>query len=246
MGEVVEFKFGEKGIRAVVIDDAPWWVAKDVCGVLGLDDVRRAVERLDDDEKLSGEILQSGQKREMWLMNESGLYSLILRSNKPEAKAFKKWITSEVLPSIRKTGGYGHSVEMTEIEKSKEAAKVFIDLVNPPDSGKILLAHSVCKKHNLPVDILPSYAEERVTFSMSFLLKKNEISISAQKVNRKLVEVGILEEKTRHGSHGDKKFFVITKAGEKYGKNLISPQNPRETQPHWYEDTFSELIKMVA
>lgn len=71
MGDVVEFKFGEKGVRAVVINDVPWWVAKDVCGVLGLDDVRRAVERLDDDEKLSGEILQSGQNREMWLMNES-------------------------------------------------------------------------------------------------------------------------------------------------------------------------------
>lgn len=93
-------------IRVETIGGEPWFVAKDLCEILELEDVRRAVEPLDDDEKLTGEILQSGQNRKMWLVNESGMYALVIRSRKPEAKAFRRWVTSEVLPSIRKTGKY--------------------------------------------------------------------------------------------------------------------------------------------
>lgn len=93
-------------LRTKVIDGNPWFVAKDLCEILELEDVRRAVEPLDEDEKLTGEIFQSGQMRSMWLVNESGLYALVIRSRKPEAKKFRKWVTSEVLPSIRKTGRY--------------------------------------------------------------------------------------------------------------------------------------------
>ena len=102
------YTYNEKDVqlRTRVIDGNPWFVAKDLCEILELDDVRRAVEPLDDDEKLSGEILQSGQMRSMWLVNESGMYTLIIRSRKPEAKRFRKWVTGEVLPSIRKTGRY--------------------------------------------------------------------------------------------------------------------------------------------
>ena len=102
------YTYNEKDVqlRTRVIDGNPWFVAKDLCEILELDDVRRAVEPLDDDEKLTGEILQSGQMRSMWLVNESGMYTLIIRSRKPEAKNFRKWVTGEVLPSIRKTGRY--------------------------------------------------------------------------------------------------------------------------------------------
>lgn len=102
------YTYNEKDVklRTQMIDGEPWFVAKDLCDILELNDVRRAVEPLDDDEKLSGELLQSGQRRSMWFVNESGMYTLIIRSNKPEAKKFRKWVTSEVLPSIRKTGRY--------------------------------------------------------------------------------------------------------------------------------------------
>lgn len=100
------FNPSNQPIRVEMIDNEPWFVAKDLCDILELNDVRRAVEPLDDDEKLSGEILQSGQRRSMWLVSESGMYALVIRSNKPEAKALRKWVTSEVLPSIRKTGRY--------------------------------------------------------------------------------------------------------------------------------------------
>ena len=79
-------------IRVIERDGDPWWVAKDVCDALGLSDVSMSVATLDDDEKLTQVMLVSGQRRCVWLINEPGLYSLILRSRKPEAKAFKRWI----------------------------------------------------------------------------------------------------------------------------------------------------------
>lgn len=87
-------------------DGEPWFVAADLLGALELD--RKALERLDPDEKGTDSIRTPGGTQEMTVVNESGLYSLILGSRKAEAKRFKKWITSEVLPSIRKTGRYSH------------------------------------------------------------------------------------------------------------------------------------------
>lgn len=104
--QVYTYNESDVKVRVRMIDENPWFVAKDLCDYLELSDVRRAVEPLDDDEKLSGEILQSGQKRSMWLVNESGMYALVIRSNKPKAREFRKWITNEVLPSLRKTGRY--------------------------------------------------------------------------------------------------------------------------------------------
>ena len=89
-------------------DGEPWWLAADVCSVLDLGNVGQAINRLDADEK-SDIISNDGTPGNPTkaIINESGLYSLILGSRKPEAKAFKKWVTSEVLPQIRKTGSYG-------------------------------------------------------------------------------------------------------------------------------------------
>lgn len=103
---LVSFDFRDNTVRSVVIDNEPWFIAKDVCEVLELADVSKACSRLDEDEKLVRVLFVSGQNRDSLFINESGLYSLILTSRKPQAKEFKKWITSEVLPSIRKTGKY--------------------------------------------------------------------------------------------------------------------------------------------
>lgn len=101
------FNFNENEVRIHRDKNGkPWFIAKDVCDVLGLSNITEALRNLDGDE-LTSEILKSGnQGREMKLVSESGLYALVIRSNKPNAKKFRKWITSEVLPSIRKTGGY--------------------------------------------------------------------------------------------------------------------------------------------
>ena len=93
-------------VRMVMRGDEPWWVLADVCRVLELKEPHRVAARLDEDEKGSHLVTTLGGPQEMTIINESGLYSVILRSNKPEAKAFKRWITHEVLPSIRRTGSY--------------------------------------------------------------------------------------------------------------------------------------------
>ena len=93
----------------VVTDEqgSPWFVAADVCAALGLPDTHKAVCRLDDDEKGVASIHTPGGVQSMTTVNEPGLYSLILGSRKPEAKRFKRWVTHEVLPAIRRTGHYG-------------------------------------------------------------------------------------------------------------------------------------------
>ena len=87
------------------LEGEPWFVAADVCRALGLGNSSKAIMPLDDDEKGITISDTLGGKQEMTTINEPGLYSLILRSRKPEAKAFKRWITHEVIPAIRKTGG---------------------------------------------------------------------------------------------------------------------------------------------
>lgn len=98
-------EFGK--IRVEEIGQDPWFIAKDVCTALDLTNITETLKRLDEDELSSTEVIDSiGRKQRMYIVNESGLYNLILQSRKIEAKKFKKWITSEVIPSIRKNGGY--------------------------------------------------------------------------------------------------------------------------------------------
>lgn len=104
--------FAYQGRQIRVINDEqgmPWFVAADVCAVLALPDTHKAVGRLDDDEKATATVPTLGGTQSMTTINESGLYSLILGSRKPEARAFKRWVTHEVLPTIRRTGQYAVS-----------------------------------------------------------------------------------------------------------------------------------------
>lgn len=107
MNNMQIFKYENNDVRTVEMNDEPWFVLKDVCGVLGLSNHKVTAQRLDRDEVSQTYLTDSiGRKQETTVINESGLYSVILRSDKPEAKPFRKWVTSEVLPSIRKNGGY--------------------------------------------------------------------------------------------------------------------------------------------
>lgn len=112
-------------VRVVMRDGEPWFVAKDVCECLDLGNPSQAIARLEDDERwlISNEALRANG--ETAVVSEPGLYSLVLGSRKPEAKAFKRWVTHEVLPSIRKTGGYG--------------IRTVDDMINDPDTAIRLL-----------------------------------------------------------------------------------------------------------
>lgn len=103
-------------VRTMVIDNEPWVVGKDVAEILGYKDTSDAMRRhVDDEDKLTRRFTDSGQNREMYIINESGLYSLILSSKMPNARKFKRWVTSEVLPAIRKTGSYQKPMSQVEM-----------------------------------------------------------------------------------------------------------------------------------
>lgn len=116
MSEMQIFEKAEFGkVRVVERDGQPWFVAKDVCECLELTDVSKTISLLDDDEKGTNSIRTLGGEQQMLVISEPGLYSLIFRSRKPEAKAFKRWIIHEVVPSIRKRGLYATEAVMDRI-----------------------------------------------------------------------------------------------------------------------------------
>lgn len=101
------FNFNGQKVRTLIINNEPYFVGKDVADILGYQNPQKAIrDHVDFDDKLTEQIVQSGQNREMIIINESGLYSLILSSKLPQAKEFKRWVTSEVLPQIRMQGAY--------------------------------------------------------------------------------------------------------------------------------------------
>lgn len=107
MNKVTIFKYEEnKLVRTLNQNGEPWFVLRDVCEVLGLGNSRMVADRLDEDEKGVSQIDTLGGVQNATIISESGLYNVILRSDKPEAKPFRKWVTAVVLPSIRKNGGY--------------------------------------------------------------------------------------------------------------------------------------------
>lgn len=100
------FHYNGARLRTIVKDGEPWFVARDVCDILEIGNASMALERLDDDEKGISLIETPGGKQKVGVVNEAGLYALVLGSRKQEARQFKRWVTHEVLPSIRKTGSY--------------------------------------------------------------------------------------------------------------------------------------------
>ena len=114
MSDLKVFAYGEQQVRTVLSEGEPWWVLTDVCRVLGLKRADSTARKLDDDEKGTHLVSTLRGKQQVITVNESGLYAVILRSDKPEAKKFKRWVTHEVLPSIRQTGAYAVSTQAPE------------------------------------------------------------------------------------------------------------------------------------
>lgn len=107
MDEIQAFNFNDSEVRTILIEGTPYFIGKDITEILGYSNASKAlIDHVDDEDKLNNETLSSVGQRGAWLVNESGLYSLILKSKLPTAKKFKRWVTSEVLPTIRKHGTY--------------------------------------------------------------------------------------------------------------------------------------------
>lgn len=126
MSNLVEFAFEGSSVRVVMRDGEPWFVAADVAAVLGYSETHSMVRSLDDDEKGAAKLAAPfGGEQTHIIISESGLYSAVLRSKRPEAVPFRKWVTGEVLPSIRKTGAYVSESALTYENKASQALEAY-------------------------------------------------------------------------------------------------------------------------
>ena len=130
MNDLQIFTYEGTPVRTIEKEDGLWWVLKDVCGVVGISNYRNVAARLDDDEKGVHQMDTPSVNQNMTIVNEPGLYSVILRSDKPEAKNFKRWVTHEVLPSIRRTGSYSlaQAQPMTPAQLLAAQAQVLVEM----------------------------------------------------------------------------------------------------------------------
>jgi anti-repressor protein len=211
MNELTVFKFNQSDVRTVTINGEPWFVLKDVCDVLGISNPSVVVSRIDDEERSKFNL---GRQGEATIINESGLYNVILRSDKPEAKAFKKWVTSEVLPSIRKTGSYSVSKPLSDLEVLARA---------------MLTADKVIKDLENKVSIMTPKAElYDVAMSSEDLLSMNDVAkiISAENIGRNQLFKILREQKvlmvdnTPYQSHINNGWFKVIESTYNKGDSV--------------------------
>ncbi|MCV2528117.1 phage antirepressor [Melissococcus plutonius] len=151
------FNFEQDEVRTVLINDEPYFVGRDVANILGYTNTAKAIkDHVDDEDKLTERIVMSGQNREVNIINESGLYSLILSSKMPNAKKFKRWVTSKVLPSIRKHGMYATDdlinnpdllIKVATELKQEKAKRIAVEKQNDKLKPKAIFADSVSASH---------------------------------------------------------------------------------------------------
>lgn len=187
MNEVQLFNFENHEVRSLLINSEPWFVGKDVAEVLGYTNPSKALsDHVEEEDKLNNETLSSLGQRGGWLINESGLYSLILSSKLESAKKFKRWVTSEVLPSLRKTGQY----QVKELSGSELMAKALIeaqsvlaakDKVIEEMKPKVVFADAVATSHT---SILVG--------ELAKILKQNGIEMGQKRLFAWLREKGYL------------------------------------------------------
>lgn len=173
-------------IRIFLQDNEPWFVAKDVCDCLDLSNSRKALSRLEDDEK--GVTLSDtpGGKQEMATVNEYGLYSLVMSSRKPEAKEFKRWVTHEVLPSIRKYGSYSMDIPRT----LPDALKAYASEIEAHNKTKALLEEQ--KPKVLFADAVNASHTSILVGDLAKLLRQNGLDIGQNRLFEKLRQEGYL------------------------------------------------------
>ena len=236
--------FGE--IRVVGTSENPLFCLADVCKAIGIANARDVRNRLDEDDVVLTDTIDSmGRTQQANFVTEAGLYDVIIRSDSEKAKPFRKQVTSEVLPSIRKSGSYYIEKPKYSLEDKLTWIKGVKEILNLNDVSTLGLLKKIGDPIELP---LPDYVPSKgILKSATELLKQNGMTISAQAFNLQAIEKGYLETKTRNGSKGKKKpFKCITEKGKDYGENQVCPNNPNQTQPLWYEDKFKELVEELG
>ena len=203
MNELKVFNFNEAQVRTIMINNEPWLIAKDVCDVLEISNVTQALERLDDDER---SMFNIGRQGEINIINESGLYSLILGSRKPEAKSFKRWVTSEVLPSIRKNGMYATEVTVEKMLSDPDFAIELLTTLKEERAKRI----EVEKTNTILMHVTKNYTSTEIAKELGLKSATELNKILAQtKVQFKQNETWVLYSKYADKGYTDIKQQVL-------------------------------------
>ena len=177
--------FGQ--VRVQELDNEVWFVAKDVCECLGINDTSKAVGRLDEDEKGANSIPTPGGNQNLLTVNEYGLYNLVLSSRKPEAKEFKRWITHDVIPAIRKTGSYSMVIPQT----LPEALRAYADEVESHNATKAIVAQQ--EQQIAEFKPVKDYVDKILSSKSCLTITQiaADYGLSAQELNKILHEAGL-------------------------------------------------------
>lgn len=237
--------FGQ--IRTWGTSEEPWFCLIDICEILELTPSKVA-QRLEKGVLSKHPLETAGGIQTVRFVNEDGLYDVIFESRKPEAKKFRKWVTSEILPSIRKTGKYENpnapASDPKSIETKMKVAEWAARMLNMNDAGKLMMVKHIADECCLPV---PEYVQSKgVVKSTSTLCKERGLAISGRVMLAYMEAEGLVETKTRPSSKGGvKKFKCLTADGLEWGENAVHPMNQRETQILLYADRFDALVNMI-
>lgn len=258
MSAVIPFDSGDFHIRAVEIDGEPHFVAKDVAEALGYADATTAVRSHCKGVQKLHPLQTGGGRQDVRVLSEPDVLRLIVSSTLPAAEKFERWVFEDVLPSIRKTGSFtARQSRPSTLSRNQVAASILLlrsaaeDLKFAPSA--VLGGYQRLEAQLGVTGLLPGYAVDSAnsasgssdeTKAAGELLEQFGVGLSAMAFNRLLIQHGILEERERPSSKGGtKKFKVCVDLG--FGKNLTSPNSPRETQPHWYVSKFQALLDRV-
>lgn len=192
MSELKLFENPEFGsIRVIEIDGEPWFVLKDVCAALEIARGARIAERLEKDEVRQTYITDSlGRQQETTIINESGMYSVILRSDKPKAKPFRRWVTHEVVPSIRKTGSYSIAQDSYMIDDPVERAKRWIE--ERQERDKLAAQIEADKPKVIFSDAVSASTSTILIGDLAKILKQNGVNIGQKRLFEWMREHGYL------------------------------------------------------
>ncbi|MBI6920259.1 MULTISPECIES: BRO-N domain-containing protein [Pseudomonas] len=256
---LIQRSFNGHSIQVILDENGePWFIAMEVAEVLGYSDAHKMTSKLDDDEKSNRQIGGLGPTtggRGVIVINESGLYSAILTSSKPEAKPFKRWVTHDVLPTIRRTGSY--SMAQQPSLSSANDATILIEsmarTMNLAPAGVLGMYQRYAAKIG-HADLLPVYAidapdgdtSSHTTAALATLIKKAGLPVTARKIYLAMQSAGLVERKERPSkTRGVKQFWALTEAGLKYGKNATNSANQLEVQVHIFESKFDLLLEAL-
>lgn len=227
MSELQIFQYETNEVRLIEQQDGPWWVLADVCKALDMSNPRMVADRLDNDERRKFDLPRQGKT---WIINEPGLYNVILRSDKPEAKKFKRWVTHEVLPALRRMGTYATTPEKKALAEAKlnnsraRVSSMWLKLAQQVDVPEYKL---ICASYASNVlagrEVIPLPAAEEKLYSAGEVGEM--LGVSGQRIGKTANQYGL---KT-----------------PEYGKLVWdkSPYSPKQVQTFLYNHQAIEKLK---